>query len=58
MIAKIAYCLTVEVYGIRGIEEAFVLLATLGKHQDSAPPNIQPTHSQLAYWFKGILDKE
>lgn len=34
MIAKIAYCITVEVYGLRAIEEAFVLPAILGKAQD------------------------
>lgn len=34
MIAKIAYCIAVEVFGLREIEEAFVLPAILGKTQD------------------------
>lgn len=34
MIAKIAYCVTVEVFGLREIEEAFVLPAILGKTED------------------------
>jgi hypothetical protein len=34
MIAKIAYCIAVEVYGLREIEEVFVLPAILGKTLD------------------------